>query len=151
MLGIDAVLDDSEGLFDIVFNEFGDIATRDFFDTAIVVSLFADARAPESDVVLPQHRRGWAGNEHTPEQEIGCLLWVPLDQGRINRATLSQIEDRARAGLQWFVDQRIVVSIREVTAELAASGRPMLSVAIERSPSQIERRYFDLWQQTGVS
>lgn len=151
MLGIDAVLDEEPGgLFDIRFNEFGDIETRDYFDTAIKVSLFADARAPDSDVVVPQNRRGWAGNEYTPGQEMGGLLWVPLLHGRINRSTMNAIEDRARSSLQWLVDQAIAVSIVSVEVRFIEQGRLGLAIAIERSPSQIERRYFELWSQTGV-
>lgn len=151
MRGIDAVLEQlSSGLFDVRFGFDGDLETADSFDTAIVVSLFTHARADPSEVALPERRRGWAGNEYTPGFEIGSTLWVPLEQGRLRRTELNAIEDGAREGLAWFVEQGLAVRISGVRATITAAGA-VLELTIERSPAETVRRFFTVWSNTGLA
>lgn len=149
-IGIDLTLDPLEGgIFDLRIGFDGDLETRDFFDTAIVVSLFGDRRANESEVAESSRRRGWIGNEQTPGVEMGSKLWL-FEQTRLTRTTMNQIEDAARAALQWLVDDGLAVAITEVRAVPTGVGSLALDLTIERSPSVVERRYFELWQNTGV-
>jgi phage gp46-like protein len=151
MRGIDATLDQLEGgAFDIRIGFDGDIETEDFFDTAVVVSLFADRRANESEVPESSRRRGWIGNEYTPGFEMGSKLWI-FEQSRLTRTVMTQVEDAARAALQWLVDQGYAVAITEVRARPFGDGGLALELEIQRSPSVTARRYFELWQKTGVA
>jgi len=148
--GIDATLDElAGGIFDLRIGFDGDIETKDTFDTAITVSLFSDSRADASQVKNPERRRGWIGNEYTPGFQIGSLLWT-FDQTRLTRAVMNQIEDEARAALQWLVDDGLAVAISDVTVRSTAQGRVTLSLTIQRSASEVEFRLFTLWQNTGV-
>ena len=71
-VGIDACLEDlGNGAYDIQIASNGDILTQDFFDTYILVSLFSNRRANESEVLVPELRGGWIGNESTPGFEQG--------------------------------------------------------------------------------
>lgn len=149
MRGIDAVLQElSGGLYDIKIGFDGDIETADAFDTALIVSLFTDARADESEVPEARRRRGWIGNEYTPGIEMGCKLWIPLEQPRLTRSVLNQAQDAARDGLQWFVTDELAVSITDVGVRVEQTG-VFLEVTIQRSPNQIERRFYQLWNNTG--
>ena len=152
MRGIDAVLQELPGgIYDLKIGFDGDLETEDTFDTAILVSLFTDARADESQVPESHRRRGWIGNENTPDFEIGSTLWVDLEQGRITRAALNRIEEGARRALQWFVDDELAVAVSDVLAISPAAGKLTLELTIQRTTSKVEKRHFELWNQTGVT
>lgn len=133
--------------FDISFGTDGDILTDDFFDTSLLYSLLGERRADPSEVVEPQLRRGWIGSEDK-DFENGSKLWL-FEQARVTRSNLNRIEDEARKALQWLVDDGLVVSVDEVTATVK-SGKITLEIVIRRSRSQVERRFFTFWQNTGV-
>lgn len=150
MRGIDAVLQELEGgNFDIKIGFDGDIETGDSFDTFILVALFSDKRASASEILESSRRRGWIGNEHTPGFEIGSKLWL-YEQARMTRTTINEIQTEAVNALQSLVDEDIAVAVRGAEVVFGREGTS-LEVDIERSPSRIEKRYFDLWQNTGVS
>lgn len=150
MRGIDAVLQELPGgIYDLKIGFDGDIETEDSFDTAVVVSLLSDRRANESEVVDSSRRRGWIGNEVTPDFEIGSKIWI-FEQARLTRTTMNGIADAARDALQWFVDDDLVVAIRNVQVVVAGRDQIGLEVTIERSPSQVEKRFFTLWENTGI-
>jgi len=149
MPGIDAELQllDS-GIYDLQIGDDGDIKTEDSFDTAILVSLFTDRRASSAEILPSHRRRGWIGNESTPGIEIGSKLWL-FEQSRITATSLSGIADAAQECLQWMVDQRIAKS---VTANATSTSTGVaLDIEITRPNSNVERRHFDLWENTGVS
>lgn len=151
MRGIDVVLEQQPGgIFDIAFAFDGDVLTEDAFDTAIIVSLFTDARADVSEVAIPERRRGWAGNEVTPGFVLGGKLWLFTTQSRITRTVMNEMEDAARDSLTWMVDRGLATGITGVSVTMAGIGILRLALTIERSPSQIERRFFELWNATGV-
>lgn len=131
--------------FDIRIDDTGDIETADFFDTAILYSLFGERRAAADEVVDAQLRRGWIGND--ADFENGSKLWL-LSQARLTRNNLNRIEDEAKKGLQWLVDDGFAVAIDDVTVTLA-SGRPILAVTIRRSRDKVDRKLFDVWENTG--
>lgn len=133
--------------FDISFDTDGDILTDDFFDTSLLYSLLGERRADPSEVVEPQLRRGWIGSEDK-DFENGSKLWL-FEQARVTRSNLNRIEDEARKALQWLVDDGLVVSVDEVTATVK-SGKITLEIVIRRSRSKVERRFFDLWENTGL-
>ena len=143
----DAVLtrDATTGLYDFSLDDNGDILTEDFFDTSILYSLFGERRASPDEVVEPQLRRGWIGNG--PDFENGSKLWL-FTQARVTRTNLNRIEDEARKALQWLVDDGFAVAIDEVSANLH-SGRVLLNLTIRRSRDKVERRSFELWENTG--
>jgi phage gp46-like protein len=147
--GIDAVLQRLEGgAFDIKVGADGDIETADFFDTAIYVSLFSDRRANESEVLESHRRRGWIGNEYTPGFEGGSKLWL-FEQSRLTRTVVNEVEDAAREALQWFVDDEFAVAIRKSDLRVTTTGLS-LEIVIERPYGKVEKRYFELWEGTGL-
>lgn len=133
--------------FDLQIGDDGDIVTADFFDTAILMSVFCERRASPSEVPQSERRRGWIGNESTPDFEIGSKLWLYY-QARVTRSILSGLESVILAGLQWMVDDGIAESI-EVNAELSG-GRVVVDIPTKRPSSKVERRYYALWENTGI-
>ena len=149
-LGIDAKLklmsEDSQ-FYDIQLGVDGDIETEDSLDTAILVSLFSDRRVSESEQPNEHKRRGWIGNESTPGIQMGSRVWV-YEQARITNTTLSGISNAASDCLQWMVDQGIAskVSASAVSTSIGVS----LNVYITRPTSEVEQRYYDLWNNTAT-
>ena len=145
----DAVLtvDPVTKLYDISIDTNGDILTDDFFDTSLLYSFFGERRADPSEVVEPQLRRGWIGNEGK-DFENGSKLWL-FEQARVTRSNLNRIEDEVRKSLQWLVDDAFAVSIDQVNA-LVKNGIITLEIVIRRTRSKVDRRFFELWQNTGL-
>ncbi len=152
--GIDAVLDDRiDGTYDFQIGGDGDILTADAFDAAIIVSLFTDKRADASEVQPAQLRRGWIGNESTPDFEIGSKLWL-FEQSRLTQSVVNGVTDAAQQSLQWLVEDTIPATDTTIADNVSAAaavtnGTINLVITIERPSSQVEKRYFDLWQNTG--
>lgn len=144
----DAVLTkDSTGLYDISLDSNGDIHTEDFFDTSILMSIFCERRATSEEVPTSHYRRGWIGNESTPGFEIGSKLWL-FEQARLTRETLNGINSVVKNGLQWLIDDGIALEI-SVSSTLGKNNNIEVIVVITRPNSKIEKRYFELWRNTG--
>jgi len=149
-VGIDACLKQIAGdLYDVDIGVNGDILSVDFFDTAIIVSLFAERRADESEVVESRLRRGWIGNEGTPNFEIGSKIWL-YEQSRLTRTVLNGITIAARQALQTLVDEGFATQIKSVDAVITTTGIS-LNVIINRPNSKVDKRYFTLWDNTALS
>lgn len=138
----DAVLTDD---FDIIIDENGDILTDDFFDTSILYSIFGERRASASEVVEPQLRRGWIGNDD--DFENGSKVWL-LSQARLTRSNLNRLESEIRSALQWLVDDGYAVAIGRITVDLN-NGVVGAWVPIERSRDKVDRKFYTLWENTG--
>ena len=135
------------GVYDFSIDDSGDIATEESFDTAILYSIYGERRASHEEVIDHPRRRGWIGND--ADFENGSKLWL-FEQSRLTRSNLSRIEDEARKALQWMVDDRLAVSIGSVTATVSGNGIT-LTLNIERSRDKIDRRSYNLWENTGAS
>ena len=143
----DAVLtiDPTTGAYDFEIDGDGDIKTVDFFDTAILYSLFGERRASADEVVDAHRRRGWIGNS---DFENGSKLWL-YSQARLTRDTMNSVQDEAKKSLDWMVEDGLAVSIGDPTVALSG-GRLLLEVIISRSRDKIDRRLYDVWEATGI-
>lgn len=147
-IDIALIQDSATGIYDIAF-ENGDFQSVNSFDTSIIVSLFADARATASQVPRSELRRGWWGNQFDPSFplfELGSKLWL-LYQARNTQDTLNNAIDFARNSLQWLVNDNNAKSVN-VSGALTASGIT-LTIVIDRGSSIVETRYYDLWNNSG--
>ena len=138
-------VDSSSGFYDISIDEIGDIKTADFFDTAILYSLFGERRAAPDEIVDANNRRGWIGNSDNFEN--GSKLWL-FSQSRLTRSVINRIEDEAKKSLQWLVEDGYAVSIQDPVSEIIQE-RLILTVTILRSRDKITRRSYDIWENTG--
>lgn len=137
-------------------NNVGDIATTDFdlvtdtgLETAVIVSLFSDRRAP-ADVELPPgeaSRRGWWGDVSPPApgDEIGSHLWLLFREKQLPQV-LARAEEYARAALQWMIDDKIARRI-DVAAENTRFQQIDLQITIYRPTGEEAKfRYTYAWQ-----
>lgn len=144
----DAVLlKDNSGIYDFSLDETGDIKTEDFFDTSILMSIFCERRASANEMPASHYRRGWIGNESTPSFEIGSKVWL-FEQSRLTRETLNGINSVVKEGLQWMIDDKIALEIL-VSSSLGQNNSIAIEVIITRPNSKVEKRYFELWENTG--
>ena len=141
----DIKLNQQNGYFDIAV-ENGDFANEDGFDTAIWVSLFTDARATLSQVLLPEKRRGWLGNI-TFDEQLGGFLWL-VEQRRLTQDTLNETVDYARKSLNYLVDDNIVSKI-EVEGEIVPKRGIAITILITTLDGSTSQHYVEMWKYTG--
>ena len=136
-----------ENYFDIAYNSDGELATVLGFDTAIQMSILSQQRATVDEVAVPELRRGWIGSLDA-DFEPGSKIWL-FDQARRIGRTLSDIKAAGEAGVQWFLDEKLVDQI-EVTTEFTTDGI-LLTVlfVIENRPT--ETALFELWKFSGAT
>lgn len=134
----------------------GRLASDDGLRTAILISLFTDARAAD-DAVLPEDgddRRGWwgdalaegagpdAGTARDPDR-IGSLLWL-LARSKITDRVIAQAHHTCHEALAWLVRDGVAAAVR-VFVE-AQGSRLAIAVELDR-PSGPGRQRFDFtWE-----
>lgn len=149
MVGIDVKLQLlPNGVYDITIAEDGDIASEDSLDTALITSLFTDARADASQVQQNERRRGWIGNENTPGFEVGSQLWL-YEQARRNQNTFNDVSEETRSALEWLLTEGLADGLDINTRSL--SGSIFLEVNINRGDSKIDKRLFEIYKNTGTN
>jgi phage gp46-like protein len=97
--------------------EKADLATDDTLETAVLVSLFTDRRAP-AEYELPAgetDRRGWWGDAYADPagDEIGSLLWLLGWRKQIEETRLLA-EQWATEALQWLIDDGVATAVEVV-------------------------------------
>lgn len=121
----------------------------DGLTTAVVLSLFTDARASASDR-LPgdsSDRRGWWGNEFAPVAgDIeGSLLWL-LAPGKQLRSKLIEAQQYAQAALAWLIADGIAGRV-VVVATNPRDGVLKVDIAIYKPTGELLSQYEILWSQ----
>lgn len=93
---------------DIVINQ-ADFLLDDSLNTAVIISLFTDRRALDSDE-LPAgpdtDKRGWWGDSFNGSL-IGSRLWL-LSREKQLQSVLHKAQEYAEEALKWLVDDRLV-------------------------------------------
>jgi phage gp46-like protein len=100
----------------------GELLTAGALESAVMVSLFTDARAQPDDRLPPGEtdRRGWWGNA-LGDDPIGSRLWL-LRRAKQLPDTLRLAEDYIREALAWLVADGLAARV-EVSAEWVARSR----------------------------
>ena len=137
----------------------GALSTDDGMRTAILISLFTDARAP-AGAELPERgadQGGWWGNDFPADDtrggELGSTLWL-LRRAKVTRAVIEQARQAALSALAWLIEDG-VVSALDVEAEAQAEGgtlqRLALGIWLERPAGPARQRFDFVWNaSTGV-
>ncbi len=118
--------------------------------TAILISLFTDARAPD-DAELPEDsadRRGWWGDDFPSavqgRDDIGSLLWL-LARSKITRATVNRAREYARAALAWLITDGIASRL-DVQVEAQDGHRLAIRVELDRPDGPARELYDYVWE-----
>lgn len=143
----DLLITSNNRIMDISIAENGDIATTDGFDTAILMSIFVDARADISEVPIPENRRGWWGDlvSDIPDESTGSKIWLYY-QARLTTIIANKLEDELYNCLLWFVKDNYLESI--TTSVSIIDDAVVLNFGLKRNNSETESRSYTLWQNT---
>ncbi len=152
MPGLDFKLQKLNGhrtdVYDLIVNLDGDFETEDAFDTSIIVSIGTDARADPSEVAESHRRRGWPGNLLLQGKEMGGKVWQWL-QRRSTTLTANGLARAVADSLEWLqLDGWLPVAPRAFSI-IEEDGSITTRVDITRPSGEVEKRYFDLWDNTG--
>ena len=139
---------DTGGFYDIAFTDGGDIETAQSLDTAILMSILAEVRAAPSEMPESHRRRGWIGNESTEGIEMGSKMWL-FEQARITGSNLAELGVIINNGLKWLVEEDTAIST-SVNA-FYRNGTVQVEVILVRASSAVEKRFFELWNNTGAN
>jgi phage gp46-like protein len=140
---------DTNGDYDISLDESGDIANGDFFDTSLLYSIFGERRALSSEVPTSSRRGGWIGNEFE-DYENGSKIWLYYQES-LTRTIINKIESEAINSLQWLLDDDFAVGTINATGTMTNESSISLLIDIKRTNSEVEQRYFELWNNTGIN
>lgn len=127
------------------------LATDDGLTTAVLLSLFTDARARPDDR-LPHSdtdRRGWWGDAWpmVSGESMGSRLWL-VWPGKQTGENLQRAREYAQEALQWLVTDGIASSV-EVQASNPRNGVLALSVKIFKPAGEaLALRFESLWSAT---
>lgn len=129
----------------------GSLVSDDGLRTAILISLFSDARAPEG-AELPEDgadRRGWWGDDFAADgsaagnqNAIGSGLWL-LHRAKITPATLQRAREAAFEALNWLVRDGIASAV-DVMVE-AQGSRLAIAVTLDRPQGPGRQRHDFTW------
>jgi phage gp46-like protein len=137
----------TDNTYDLGIDENGDLANGDFFDTSLLYSILGERRATESEVPQSEFRRGWIGNEFQ-DFENGSKVWL-FEQSRATRTVLNGINTAVFNGLSWLIEDQL---LRNITVNSTLENQSiMVEVQLERFNSKVEKRFFELWENTGVN
>ena len=146
--GIDIDFKIIDNYYDIYLNSQGDIASTDSFNTAIKMSLLCERRANESEIAIPEYRRGWFGNTILGYNnfEIGSKLWL-LDQARADFNTLNLAKTYTEDALQWFVDDKYLTDIKTFV-RYDRNFKLIVDITFNRTNDKTETISYNLWNNT---
>ena len=143
----DVTINDDKGYYDFDWTDAGDISTGQTLDTAILMSIFNEVRANEAEVQDSRKRRGWVGNESTEGFEQGSKQWL-FEQERLTGTVLAELEIVVQNGSQWFIDDNIAIDVIAANTAII-NGRATIEITYSRTGSEVEKKVFELWQNTG--
>lgn len=110
--------------------------------TAVLVSLFTDARRPDIEPAPSIHEdpRGWWADREG--DRIGSLLWL-LEREKVTGATIDRARRYAQESLRWMVEDGIASAVN-VVAERGGLDRINLAVEVVRSSNP---QWSSLWDE----
>lgn len=140
---------DDDGAIDIEFLN-GDVAPDNGLETAVLISLFSDARATEDMIPVIDRDgdlRGYWGDVRpaVPGDDTGSLLWV-LKRAKQLGQTLADAREYAARSLKWLIDDGVAESVT-VNTSYPVRGWMLIEVIIYRpqSANPVTFRYAYAW------
>jgi phage gp46-like protein len=143
----DVALNTDKGYYDFAWTADGDISTDQTLDTYILMCIFEEVRATPAEIPPSHARRGWLMNESTPGFEQGSKAWQ-FEQERITGTVLAELGVVISNGLQTMVEQGIAVNV-EVETPFLKNGNVCVYINLTRDGSKVDRRFYELWDNTG--
>ncbi len=146
-LDVDFFLQD-DGAWDLELDTDGDLKGSNSIDTAVLMSLFTDKRASSDEISEPGQRRGWFGNLFNDDitYEIGSLIWLYSNQGRLDDELVNNLNDKALDSLNWMITDNVVNDIK-ANSSITSNNQVTLNLKCFIGQNIIERNY-TLWENS---
>lgn len=139
---------DSDALAADVSIANGDLAADNGLETAMLLSLFCDARASREELEQfgGDDARGWwaDGFSNIEGDGYGSKLWL-LEREKETPETLRRAKEYAQQALRWLVEDEVAQSVT-VEASWKARGVIALMIDVQR-PSVPRERFAFVWAQ----
>ncbi len=133
---------------DVSINDCADIAMADDLQNAVMISLFTDARASDSDVLPNQNdRRGYWGSAIDGEN-WGSKLWL-LETARDLQTTYNDAKQYASDALAWLVTDGVAEKVEVETGRYESDDCKVLmalQVKIYKPRQVINFNFQYAWQ-----
>ena len=142
----DVIINKDKGYWDFEWTDTGDISTAETIETYILMALLEEQRATAAEIPDNALRRGWAGNESTPDFQQGSLVWT-FEQERITGSILAELGQVVRNALQPLIDDNIASNVI-VENPTFAKGVVGVFIEIFRDGSPVDRKFYELWNNT---
>lgn len=141
------VQDIGTGEFDLAILN-GDLAASSGLATAVLVSIFTDARALSDEVRTAVLRGGWIGDSVPPVEEfkLGSRVWL-TEPAKLIQSTVNLVSSYVLQALQWMIDGGIAANI-EVEGILRPPHEMGLNVRITAPTGEETNQYVSLWRKT---
>lgn len=135
-----------------------DLLSDDGLTTAVLISLFTDARAKDDDELpsalisedFPDRRGCWMDSTSgRANDSIGSRLWL-LERSKVTTENLRRAEQYAREALQWMIDEGLASTITTVAERGGdAKDQLFLQVGIKKYTGEARAFRFELlWKGT---
>src|ERR1051326_6857103 len=125
-----------------------DLSTDSALQTAVLDSLFTDARVESEDLPFAgASRRGWWGNlfPEVDGDEVGSKLWL-LAREKRTTDTLNRAEEYTQEALQWLIDDGVAESV-DVEPSYDTNGALIIQALITKPGGDQKRfRFAQAWQ-----
>lgn len=140
--------DTQEG--DVVLDN-GDLERDEGLSTAVMISLFTDRRAEDSDNYDNNDKRGWWGDLISGEK-IGSRLYL-LNRSKSISKTEIKAKEYIYEALEWLIEDGIAMKININTWTFGDAWNRRLGALIEiyrTDGNNIAIKFDDLWSNTPV-
>lgn len=123
-----------------------DLEPDDGVRTAVVISLFSDARITAEE--KPDEKsglRGWWGDmfPDVERDQIGSRLWL-LSRSKQTTDTLNRAREYCKEALKWLIDDGVAESVT-VETEFVSRGVLGIKVGVKRPKSNVALTYAFNW------
>ena len=125
--------------------ENGDFVLDESLETAVLISLFSNRRANESDLPAGiSDKQGWWADEFADveDDEIGSKLWT-LARAKATAETIAKAEAFCNDALLWMIEDGVARTV-SVLAEYDENQFLLLNITITRPTGENDRFSF-LW------
>jgi phage gp46-like protein len=138
----------ADGLFTLSLVN-GDFEVIDGMETAVLVSLYTDARLDESEVKTPLMRSGWIGNIMTQGRQLGGKLWK-FENSPVTTSYLANAKEATQRSFDWMINDKVARSITAaISAQKATNGMTNISHQVGIvARDGVKQDYVYLWDRT---
>lgn len=139
---------DTDGIYDLaVDSDERDWEMTSGVDSALLISLFSDARAYEDEIADPLLRRGTTIDlvSKVPDDRHGSTMWF-WEQARSDKS--EEIRQSAYDSLEWLQDERLITSRKVDVVAVPGTRTQQIEINLYLIAGGVIRKAFTLANAT---